>query len=233
MAETNQGNGEGSSVTTPAAPKNGKRRRTSLIIFVGFLLVGAVVGAWYYVSTMGTESTDDAFIAANVYRIAPKVEGRLGSVAVKDNQVVEAGAPLAEIEAADYEARAEQARAALDLSSAQVREASVQVGITEASTAAALDQAKAELQAAEARRQQEQAGLESAQAEGGRGKGGFERCSKLSEKAGSPPRLGVVAGGRQPPTPRSARPRSGSRRRMRMSRRRSRGSPRRKPPGRR
>lgn len=181
---------------TPAENGNGpggrRRRRVSMLIFVGVLAAAAAAGLWYYLSTMGIASTDDAFIAGNVYRISPRIEGRLATVPVLDNQEVEAGALLATIDAADYQARVDQARAAVALARAQASEANVQVGIVEASTAAALDQANADLRAAEANFQQEQAGLEASQAEAERARADLERYSRLSERAVSPQRLDVV-----------------------------------------
>lgn len=175
-----------------AGPGSKRRRRVSLVVFIGVLAAVAAAGLWYYLSTMGIASTDDAFIAANVYRISPRIEGRLATVPVLDNQEVEAGALLATIDPADYQARVDQARAAVALALAQASEASVQVGIIEASTAAALDQAKADLQAVEANFQEVQADLEASQAEAERARADLERYSRLSERAVSPQRLDVV-----------------------------------------
>jgi membrane fusion protein (multidrug efflux system) len=162
------------------------------MVFAAVLLVAGAAGLWYYLSTRGYRSTDDAFIAANVYRVSSKVDGRLTAVPAMDNAVVEAGATLAEIDPADFQARVDRAVAALELAKAQAAESQVQVTIVEASTAAALEQAKAEREAAEARLQEEQAGLESARAESSRAGADLERYSHLSDRAVTAQRLDVV-----------------------------------------
>jgi membrane fusion protein (multidrug efflux system) len=194
--------GDGQPAATPAAAavdastapstSAARRRRISLGIFAGVVLLVAAAGAWFYISGLNVETTDDAFIAGNVYQVAPKIAGRLKTVLVSDNQVVEAGTLLAELDPVDEQASVDQARAALSLSQAQLEEAKVQVGLVEASTAAALAQAQAEVAAAEARLEQEQAELESARAESHRAQADLERYSSLSEQAVSRQRLDVV-----------------------------------------
>jgi len=48
------------------------------------------------------ESTDDAFIAAHVVSIAPRIAGQVAAVHVLDNQLVRSNEPLIEIDPADY-----------------------------------------------------------------------------------------------------------------------------------
>lgn len=171
---------------------NGRRRRLSIAILAAVLVVGGGAGLWYYLANRGVESTDDAFIAGNVYRIAPRVEGRVAAVPVKDNQLVKAKDLIATVDPSDFEARVQQARAARDLAGALMRQAEVEVGITEASTAAGLSQAQALLKSAEARLQQEQAALESAEADRRLAEADLERYTRLSEHAVSPQRVDAV-----------------------------------------
>jgi len=87
------------------------------------LLVLIGVGVWLWL-TRGRESTDDAQVDAYVTPIASRVGGTVLRVPVGDNQQVEAGAVLVEIDPRDYQvaldhARAELANAQADLAAAQ------------------------------------------------------------------------------------------------------------------
>jgi membrane fusion protein (multidrug efflux system) len=178
----------------PAGPPgpSPRRRRVSLAIFGTVVLAVAAIGSWMYISGLNVEETDDAFIAGNVYQVAPRIAGRLKTVLVKDNEMVTAGQLLAEIDPGDQQASADQARAALALAKAQYEQAQVQVDLIDASTTAAVAQAQAEVAAAEAKLEQERAGLDSAKAESERAQADLERYSKLSEQAVSRQRLDVV-----------------------------------------
>ena len=59
------------------------------------LVVAAVGGLLYWLSVRDYESTDDAFVAARSFSIAPKVGGYITDVPVTDNQHVNAGDLLA------------------------------------------------------------------------------------------------------------------------------------------
>lgn len=185
--------GEGQGAVT-SAQRRGKRRRRriSLGIFVGLVLIAVGAGTWFYIVNWRIASTDDAFIAADVYQIAPKVEGRLVEVPVCANQMVEAGQLLARIDPADFEWRVKQAQAAVELAEAQRHEAEVQIGLVESSTSAAVATADAEKSAAEAKLQQDQADLDAAKSEAARASADLERYSKLSDQAVSQQRMDLV-----------------------------------------
>src|SRR4029077_6834544 len=70
------------------------------------------VGAWLWL-TAGRESTDDAQIDARVSQISPRVGGPITKLAVTDNQRVEAGAVLIELDPRDYQVAVEKAKAEL------------------------------------------------------------------------------------------------------------------------
>src|SRR5262245_9576357 len=84
----------------------------------GLLAAGAAVGvatagASYIVSAPARESTDDAYIQADVTSVAPKVRGLVAQVLVTDNQSVHAGEPLVRIDSEEFDARVASARAEL------------------------------------------------------------------------------------------------------------------------
>ena len=103
---------------------------TRIRIGIGILVLAAIVaGVWWW-STRGQESTDDAQVDAAVTPIAARVGGVAVSVAVRDNQSVEAGAVLLEIDRRDYELALEKAHAELADAEASALAARANVPIT-------------------------------------------------------------------------------------------------------
>lgn len=156
--------------------------RTRLILLL-VLLVALAVGTWMYLRGLTRESTDDAFIAADVQLVNAKVPGRILEIPVRDNQLVAKGQVLAILEDTDYQSRIDQAKAAVDLASAQVREATAEVGLVTATTARAVELQQAELAAAEARMQQVQASLAGVTTESERAAAEADRYQQLTERA--------------------------------------------------
>jgi membrane fusion protein (multidrug efflux system) len=70
------------------------------------------VGLWFYL-TRGRESTDDAQVDAHLIPISARVGGTILRVAVDDNQMVDAGTLLVEIDPRDYQIAVDKARAEL------------------------------------------------------------------------------------------------------------------------
>jgi membrane fusion protein, multidrug efflux system len=78
------------------------------------LIILAVAGAaiWYWIGA-GRESTDDAQVDAHVTQIAARIGGTIRRVPVADNQQINAGDILVEIDPRDYQVALEKARAEL------------------------------------------------------------------------------------------------------------------------
>src|SRR4051812_32300515 len=91
------------------------------------LIVGA--GAWLW-ATAGRESTDDAQADARVTQIAARVSGTITKVAIDDNQLVEQGTLLVELDPRDYQVAVDKARAELADAEAAALAASSNVPIT-------------------------------------------------------------------------------------------------------
>ena len=128
----------------------GKRSRWPLIIG-GIVLVLAIIGGgWYWWSHRDLESTDDAFTEGRVIPIAPHVSGYVTELAVTDNQLVHAGDLILRIEAEDFMAQRDQARAALSLARAQLRAGEIDLEVTRVRAPAMLEQAQAQLDSARA-----------------------------------------------------------------------------------
>ena len=107
--------------------------RVRLIIGAVLLLViGAAAWVWM---TANRESTDDAQVDARVTQISSRVGGTVTKVAVNDNQVVEAGAVLIELDPRDYQVAVDKARA--ELADAEATAVAAQNTIPITSTTAA------------------------------------------------------------------------------------------------
>src|SRR5437868_551581 len=133
------------------------RRPAFLIIAALVLLVAVIFGLRYWAYARSHETTDDAFIDGHIVQVSPKVSGYVAKVYVTDNQPVNEGDLVAELDARDYEARLEQAKAALAAGLAREREAQAGVSLTRAQTRANVQQSSSGVQ-------QARSGVESARA---------------------------------------------------------------------
>jgi len=126
------------------------KRKPVLVIALILFLTGAGVGIKYWFYARSHESTDDAFIDGHIVQISPKASGYVARLYVDDNQFVKIGDLLVELDARDYEARLDQARAALQAALARQTEAQTNVSLTRATTAASVLQARATVRRARA-----------------------------------------------------------------------------------
>ena len=98
------------------------------------LLAVIGVGVWLWL-TAGRETTDDAQVDAHVTQIAARVGGTITKVNVEDNQLVEAGAVLVELDARDYQVAVDRMRA--ELADAEANAIAAQSSVPITSTTAA------------------------------------------------------------------------------------------------
>lgn len=135
--------------TIPPPPQQRRRKlKIVVLIIVGLLVLAA--GAFYYFRFIAPyESTDDAFVDGYVTIVSSRVPGQVARLLVTDNQRVQEGDVLVELDPRDYETSLANAKA--DLATAQSRsdEARAQVKVSAAKVA----QAQAAESAAEAENQ--------------------------------------------------------------------------------
>lgn len=121
------------------------RFRMFAIIGVVVLLV-AVFFLWRYFGSY--ESTDDALVDGHLNPVSARVSGHVQKLLVDDNQYVQAGQTLVQIDPRDYQVLVAQAQADYDNVVAAAKAAGVNVPITSASTNSQLQSAEAEVAAA-------------------------------------------------------------------------------------
>ncbi|HEY7553121.1 MAG TPA: HlyD family secretion protein [Hyphomicrobiaceae bacterium] len=140
------------------APKDKQRkgllRRHPFASILGLLLfVAAAAVGWLYWDYAGHfEWTDDAFIAARQFPVAPKVSGYVTAVPVTDNQHVAAGDVIARIDDRDYRIALAQAESQVAAAQASIHNADAQINVQQAqikANEAQVDQARAALQFAQ------------------------------------------------------------------------------------
>jgi membrane fusion protein (multidrug efflux system) len=116
------------------------RAKWGLIIAVLVLLVGGVF-LWRYLSSY--ESTDDAQVDGHINSVSARVNGHVIKLNVEDNQYVEKGTLLVEIDPVDYEVAVERARADFADAQAQAAAAGINVPVTDVSTSSQVSSAQA------------------------------------------------------------------------------------------
>ena len=125
-----------------ARPLSGVRRRDKRHSTLLLVTALAVVGILLYRLVTRTTSTDDARIEARITSISPRVRGHVRALHVRDNQKVEAGQLLLEVELDELTSQIEVLQAERDGASATLRTARAQVALTERAAHASLTQAR-------------------------------------------------------------------------------------------
>jgi membrane fusion protein (multidrug efflux system) len=127
-----------------------RRRSNKRSIFLASLVVLAVGGAflWHYLS--GFESTDDAQVDVHLYPVSARISGYVQKVDVEDNQWVDAGSTLVEIDPKDYEVALARDQATLDSSEAAAKSSNIDVPVSSADTSSQLKFTSSDIQNAEA-----------------------------------------------------------------------------------
>jgi membrane fusion protein (multidrug efflux system) len=139
-------------------------KRKAWLIGIGLAAIAAVAGGLYYLHSRHYESTDNAFIEGDVIQVSPRVAGQMLQVYVRDNQHVNRGDLIAEIDARDFEARAAESRARLIDTAARADGAQSNLLLTSTVTDAVLTQTGAAAGAAQDQVQVLQAGVAQAAA---------------------------------------------------------------------
>ena len=116
-----------------------------LAAVVVLLILGGLF-VWHYYSTR--ESTDDAQIDGHINPIGTRVTGTVVNVLHDDNEVVQAGTLLVELDPKDYQVAVDRARADLANAEANATAANVGVPITQTTTSNQLTAADAAVKTA-------------------------------------------------------------------------------------
>src|ERR1700722_16371594 len=126
--------------SSPPPPRYKRSNRGRTILILAIVGVAVIVGGlflWRYFSSY--ESTDDAQVDVHLYPVSARVGGYVTKVNVGDNQYVEKGTVLVEIDPKDYEVSIEAAKANLLNAEATAQSLNITVPITSVSTSSQLN----------------------------------------------------------------------------------------------
>ncbi len=140
--------GEQPSGPVPERPRSFLRRRpVASVIALALLGTTVLSGSLYWDDARRFQTTDDAFIAARQFAVAPKVAGYITAVPVTDNQHVAVGDVIARIDDRDYKVALADAEAQVAAAQAGVEDIDAQIDVQGAQVAAS----KAQLEQNEAK----------------------------------------------------------------------------------
>ncbi|MGH9866085.1 MAG: HlyD family secretion protein, partial [Candidatus Acidiferrales bacterium] len=142
----------------PSTLQNPRVRRA--LLFAG--IVVAVIAILFWLHYRNRESTDDAQVNAHIIPIAPRVSGSVIDVLVKDNQTVKKGQVLVRLDPRDFQAKLDDAKAALALAQSKSQAANVNVPLTSETTHSGTTSADAVVAAAQANYEQANLALQTA-----------------------------------------------------------------------
>src|SRR5215469_9703345 len=128
-----------------------KEKKTVRIVILGLAAFLAAAGAaGWGVYSQGHESTDDAQADGHLNIVSSRISGTTAAVYVTDNQVVEAGQPLVDLDPSEQKVAYAQAKAQYDQAVAQLNAQRPSVAITQADNTASAVTADAQLAQAKA-----------------------------------------------------------------------------------
>jgi len=120
------------------------------IAIVVAAIVLLVVGIFIYRYVTSYEGTDDAQVDGHINSISTRISGHVIKLNVEDNQSVQAGTVLVEIDPADYQVAYERAKADFESAQATAAAAGVNVPITDVNTSSQLSSSDADVASARA-----------------------------------------------------------------------------------
>ena len=122
----------------------GRRVIIGLAVVVALAAVGW--GAWAWHRSTIEVSTDDAYVEGMISPVSAKVSGHVVELLVNDNTAVRAGDVLLRVDPRDFEAKRDQARAAVGVAEASVRAARAELPVTRDMTRSQVDETRAVLE---------------------------------------------------------------------------------------
>lgn len=122
-----------------------ERKSRKRFFIIGGVALVVIVGLLYWWHSTYYESTDDAQVDGNLVQVSARIKGYVVKVNVEDNQQVQQGQVLVEIDPRDAQASLNQAEASLATAKANYEAALANVPITTVSTGATLSSAGADV----------------------------------------------------------------------------------------
>src|SRR5580658_6087020 len=177
------------SPSTPSPVVHPSRRSHKRWVIVAVVLVVLVGGIFLWRYFSGFETTDDAQVDVHLYPVSARISGYVQAVHVGDNEYVQEGATLLEIDPKDYQVADAKAQANLETAEASARALKIDVPISSVDTISQLkftssdiENAKAAIAASEKQVAAAQARILEADAENVKAQDDVERYHLLLTK---------------------------------------------------
>jgi membrane fusion protein (multidrug efflux system) len=122
----------------------GRRSVIALAVLVALGILGWGGWAWHRSSVEVT--TDDAYVEGTISPVSAKVAGHVVEMLVADHQAVKAGDLLLRVDPRDYEARRDQARAAVAVAQANLTAARAELPLARETTRSQVQEVRAALE---------------------------------------------------------------------------------------
>lgn len=151
-----------------------------IVAAVAVVLLVAGLLIWHYFAIR--ESTDDAQIEGDIIPISARVGGTVQRVLFEDNQYVEAGTILVQMDPTDYKVALDKATADLADAEASAQSAKANIPITSTTASSQLETARANLAAAQRDVEAARAHVQEAQANYQKAATDLQRYTQLVQK---------------------------------------------------
>jgi membrane fusion protein (multidrug efflux system) len=159
-----------------AEPEATRANPARKFIIAAVVLVVVAITVFFVWRSSFTEDTDDAQVDGNLYQVSSRVAGQVIKVYVDDNQTVQAGQLLVEVDTRDYQVALQQAEANLASAQASYVQATVNVPITSVSVRTTVSSSNSDVKGSSASVAQAQKQVEVAQARVDQAKANAEKA---------------------------------------------------------
>jgi membrane fusion protein (multidrug efflux system) len=123
------------------------KNRRAVIGLAALVAIGILGwGGWAWYRSSMEVATDDAYVDGTISPVSAKVTGHIVELRVNDNQAVRVGEILLRVDPRDYEAKRDQARAAVAVAEANVRAARAELPLARETTRSQVDETRAALE---------------------------------------------------------------------------------------
>ena len=146
-------------------PENLRPKSRKRFILFGALAILLIGGALYWWHSTFYEDTDDAQVDGHIIQISTRIDGNVIKVNVDQNQAVEKGQILVQLDPTDYETAVEQDEADLASAEANYEAATVNVPVIHVNTTSTLSSADADVLSAKDSVSQAQRQLQASRAQ--------------------------------------------------------------------
>ncbi|MYM74012.1 HlyD family efflux transporter periplasmic adaptor subunit [Duganella sp. FT109W] len=108
--------------TDTIQPNDKKRKAVLAAITLAFIAAGVAYATYYEIVLSKIQETDNAYVGGNLVNLSSQVTGNVIAIRADETQMVQAGAPLIQLDAADADIALQQADAKLGAAVRQQRQ---------------------------------------------------------------------------------------------------------------